>query len=222
MSNPLTGGKTALQSITIRALIANMLIKVGAAVGLDLAADDLDQLLLWGVTLAALIPDVIAWYGRVRARTRIVSGGDGPPDATTPIIVLCMIALATAAGCAKTPAARWAQGRGAVTATQEVILQQHGAGVISDADLVAIDPFIQSARGALDRAKAFLPDGGPDFDFYLDLATDVLSRVKAFREKHHESRSDSRGDRLGTDDHPLWRGAGSPAGDGGRNYHRAA
>lgn len=80
-------------------------------------------------------------------------------------------------GCATTPAARWAQARQTLTTAQNTILESHRAGLVSDKDLVALDPFVKAVRGALDRAAAELPAGGSAFDFYMNLATDALTNL---------------------------------------------
>lgn len=102
------------------------------------------------------------------------------------VITSCRIAilltlLLCLAGCAVTPTARWAQARDALTTGQNVTLQLHDAGVVSDEELVAADQGVQAARRALSIAESQLPDGGQTFEQWMHLVDGVLETLQQYQ-----------------------------------------
>jgi hypothetical protein len=85
--------------------------------------------------------------------------------------------LVFGAGCAKSPTARWAQARDALTVAQNTARAANQNGALSNKDFIAIDPFAQAVRGALAEAEKELPDGGKTFDWYMNLAERVLRQL---------------------------------------------
>lgn len=96
------------------------------------------------------------------------------------------IACLMLAACATSPEARWAQARDGLTTTQDVVLILHDAGEISDEQLVReIDPAVQVARAALQKAEESLPDGPGVMD-YLDVAEAAVRRLAAKKARYTE------------------------------------
>ena len=88
------------------------------------------------------------------------------------------------AACASTPTARWAQSRDTLTTTQDLVLILHEAGAVSDETLVhRIDPAVQVARAALQKAEEALPDGPGVYD-YLEVAEAAVGRLAAVRAEY--------------------------------------
>jgi hypothetical protein len=114
------------------------------------------------------------------------------------------------AGCAATPSKQWAQGREALTTTQNVLLQQAAAGNLSGEDLIAIDPLIQSARTALDVAETQLPEGGKSFESYMQIVESILTKLLEIQAKEsaNGNRSHSLNDRGSQGNHLRPRLAG--------------
>ena len=67
----LTGAKSASSSLTIQALVVGLLIKGVAAIGYTIDPAAATTAAVWGTTLVLAVPDLIAWWGRVRATKRI-------------------------------------------------------------------------------------------------------------------------------------------------------
>ncbi len=217
-----------------------LLVHVLNGVALTFPAD-----LAW-VKVAAILSSTMVQmgYGQSRQQQQIAAMNTNASNgiATAPtthgtvqpqrfhaMFLLVMLGVLFAGGCVgKTPTARWAETRAALTATQDIIVQQKKAGVISNADYVAIYPFFKSAQGALERAKAQLPNGGTNFEFFLDLAKDVLTKIEAYQagdrpEGKPNARDTNTGrDRVGQGVHRLPRLAGQAAGADRGNYARAA
>jgi len=100
----------------------------------------------------------------------------------SPLLVVWLVFAMV--GCASTPADRWFQERSALTTATSLISQAHEAGVISDADLVEkVDPSIKAARRYLDLAFDRLPDGGDEFESFMDALDAVLATLGEFSKK---------------------------------------
>lgn len=134
------------------------------------------------------------------------SAADAFPDDDTPagkglmgigLAVLLMLGV----GCQLTPEQRWYSAQDSLNTARSVVLTAHASGLISDRDLLAIDPIEKSVRAALDAAKEALDSGATDrsVDFYLGLAEQTLTRLIT-----HLERTKRDGERTGT----------SPAGSG--------
>jgi PBP1b-binding outer membrane lipoprotein LpoB len=97
--------------------------------------------------------------------------------------VLAAIALVLA-GCASSPEARWAQARTTLTTAQDSALVLHSTGAIDDETLVdRVNPAVQTARVALERAEALLPDEPGVLDM-LDIAEAAVRRLEAVRKEY--------------------------------------
>lgn len=96
---------------------------------------------------------------------------------TLAALLLGVLGAALCGGCAADPTARWAQARDTFTQAEKQVLLQHKLGNVSDRDLIALDAFAQAIRSALAAAEQRLPEGGKTFDWYMDLAEDVLTRL---------------------------------------------
>lgn len=90
---------------------------------------------------------------------------------------LIALLAAIAGGCAKSPTAQHAQAMSAMTTTQNLIRQRHQAGLLDDADIVALDPYVQAARAGVIEAGAGLPEGGPFFETALRAAMTSLEHL---------------------------------------------
>lgn len=100
--------------------------------------------------------------------------------------MLPVAVLIFAAGCARTPEARWMQARAALTEAQDVAIVLHDAGAVDDETLVrTIAPAVIIAREALDRARTLLPDGA-GIGAWLDVAESAIVRLVAIRERYAE------------------------------------
>jgi hypothetical protein len=93
------------------------------------------------------------------------------------LIPLLFVVAATNIGCANSPTSRWAQERDGLTTAQNTILSARANEFLTDADLIALDPFVQAVRTALKDAQAQLPAGGDLFDSYLSQAIDALTHL---------------------------------------------
>lgn len=89
------------------------------------------------------------------------------------VVAACLLCLA---GC-RTPTQEWAAARETLTAAQDGVLELHAGGIISDKELVQIDVAAQTARRALAVAETRLPDGGPEFEDWMNVAQEALQRL---------------------------------------------
>lgn len=97
---------------------------------------------------------------------------------------LAVAACLLLAACASDPTTRWAQARDTLTTTQDVVLILHASGSVSDETLVRkIDPAVQVARAALQKAEDALPDG-PGVSDYLDVAEAAVRRLTAVQAEY--------------------------------------
>ncbi|MGB7156687.1 MAG: hypothetical protein WBD40_01395 [Tepidisphaeraceae bacterium] len=213
------GGKTALQSVTIRGALIVLVSQLLALLKFTVDVEMLDAIADWVFAAVALVGGAISLWGRLNATRKITSGdgGDGQSGSALRALLLmgCLtLFCAAGAGCAKSPTARWAQARDGLSLAQNEIRTAHTAGAIGDADFVALDPFAQAVRGAIKKAEADLPAGKGSFDFYMDLAEQVLLQltnpVPQPRSKDKEARNGRATGPVsaGSRDSSGWRGAG--------------
>jgi hypothetical protein len=93
-------------------------------------------------------------------------------------ILLAIAATLMLVGCSTSPTQRWAAARESLTTFQNVTLQLHSDGLVSDKDIVAMDPAVKAARKGLAVAESYLPDGGQDFDAWLDIVRQALGELR--------------------------------------------
>jgi hypothetical protein len=94
--------------------------------------------------------------------------------------LLLLLPCLALGGCATSSVDRWYQAQDTLTTTRNAILIQHGAGNISDEDLVVLDGYEKAVRRSLAVVKEMLddPDSDPQqLEFYLDLADRVLDQL---------------------------------------------
>jgi len=89
-----------------------------------------------------------------------------------------LLILLVLVACSSNPTNRWGQARLTLSTTQDTILIAHTAGLVDDQLIVAIDPVVQAARAALDKAAMFLPDGGSGFEAYMQIVEAMLIRLE--------------------------------------------
>jgi hypothetical protein len=90
--------------------------------------------------------------------------------------LLCVLICVGFVGC-RTPTRDWAAARETLTAAQNGVLELHAGGVIGDAELVRIDIAVQTARRALAVAETRLPEGGPEFEDWMEVAREALEAL---------------------------------------------
>lgn len=187
------------------------------------------------VAIGALLVDLLihrAETGSLLARAgervaRRSSHGTRLPAVLLPL-ALAGALVTTAGGCAQTPEQRWYQAQDTLSTARKVILAQHEAGNIDDAQLVALDRVEQAARSALNEAVHHLGEADTEADFWLDLAEQALGRLIEHyqqREQRNEpSRVDGPGDTGSRFDQDRPGDRGVPAAAGGRvsGPHRRA
>lgn len=100
------------------------------------------------------------------------------PRTIIPSLALVILTL-TLAACSSNPTNRWAQGAIALTQAEETILVMHELGRIDDETLVSLEPSIVGAKASLDKAKTYLPEGGPLFDVIWSGFTEYLIELQA-------------------------------------------
>ncbi|MCC5830135.1 MAG: hypothetical protein JJU36_11870 [Phycisphaeraceae bacterium] len=91
------------------------------------------------------------------------------------VLILLVLALCSAAGCAATPEDRWYQQREALNTANRAYLAN--VPLMSDEQIVYHGQLLQAARSSLEQAKAHLPGGGPAFDTTLDIVEAILIRL---------------------------------------------
>lgn len=109
------------------------------------------------------------------------NGGVMKTPAKPAIILAACLLLA---GCSSTPAERWAAARSSVTTAQDVTMALHETEVISDEDVLAIGPYIVTARGLVNAAYPLIDEGGPEFDAKLAETRDILKKVRTELKEH--------------------------------------
>jgi hypothetical protein len=82
------------------------------------------------------------------------------------LMLIVLLALATAAGCAATPEDRWFQQRDALNTANRIYLAN--VPQMTDEQIVHYGELLQTAREQLNEAEAQLPEGGSSFDTMLD------------------------------------------------------
>ena len=95
------------------------------------------------------------------------------------LLLLCVMV-----SCAASPADRWFQQRSLLTTTTALMIEAHESGLISDQELVeTVDPAIQSARSYLNKAFLRLPEGGDEFDSFMDALDAILITLAEIEKK---------------------------------------
>ena len=93
-------------------------------------------------------------------------------------LFVAIVASVAMVSCASNPTNRWAQARVTLTTTQDSVVISHRAGLVSDQDLLRVDPIVQAARAALDKAEQYLPNGGTSFESYMGILDSMLMRLE--------------------------------------------
>lgn len=192
---------------------------------IPIASDELRTVAESVVGLIGLIVTVRARWQQgdlhlVAPKNTTPPASGSPPAGTLALLLSLGVLCLGLGGCAATPTARWAQARSALTAAEQVLIQQAKAGNISPQHVVAADVLVKGARQALTLAEARLPDGGPQFDDYLRVIDSVLASVAQLQQQ--EAPSGTRGNH-----HPraAWDSAlglcdaAGPARPGERQHH---
>lgn len=94
-------------------------------------------------------------------------------------MALCGLAALTVflSGCGTTPTARWTSTAEGFNAARKVVLSLHQNDIIDDPTLIELDKVEKVGRGALDVAYTQLPDGGDNFENWLDIAKGSLTEL---------------------------------------------
>lgn len=100
------------------------------------------------------------------------------PKRTIPLLALLLVLTA----CQTSPTERWAVARQSLTTTQDVLSTLHDGGMIEDEQMLQTEPFIKTARAALVKAEALLPDE-PGVDEYLDVVAAALAKLEETKRK---------------------------------------
>jgi flavin-binding protein dodecin len=82
------------------------------------------------------------------------------------------------AGCGSSPTSRWIAARETLTAAQDSVVFMHESEVITDETLVQAHGWAISARVALEVARRNLPEGGPDFESWLEVVAAGIERMR--------------------------------------------
>jgi hypothetical protein len=85
------------------------------------------------------------------------------------LTALAAIACLVLAGCQGNPTQRWVRSAGWFEHGVRASLAAHDRGVIDDDTLRRLDPVVEGANSALDRAYLRLPDGGTEFEAAMDI-----------------------------------------------------
>jgi hypothetical protein len=186
----MTGFKAWYQSIGIWGSLGT--IVVGILDVLHIAHGDTIQegMNTWSAALAVVIGGLISLYGRIRATRQIgpaVGNSGSGPGTTFPLLLIVGIfaMLLTAGGCAS-PRSQWAVAQTTLNQTEHTLVSAHQAGLISDKDFLATEPFVKASRAALERADAELAASGPDekpsdkVKFYLDIEQATVVQLNKF------------------------------------------
>ena len=95
---------------------------------------------------------------------------------TLPVLLILLLA-----GCASSPSRQWAQANESFIAAQDLIGIAHDAGILSDEDLVATEPYVMAARAALDKAEENF-DNPDRFNAYLQAARSAIVEIGKYQE----------------------------------------
>lgn len=183
----------------------------------------------WTPLITAIVTLAISVIAGISYEDGKEKSAGGPGGQIVPSLLAALLAagLLLAGGCAaKSPAARWASARDALTRVQETVLLQHRIGNVSDEDLIALDQIVRGVRASLDRAAGELPSGGPAFETYLNLAERVLdelieSQSKTKMEAGHDGSGHSRAGEIGDVAHAVLLAAGRDRATGRPDQRRA-
>ena len=118
---------------------------------------------------------------------------------TISLLILALLVV----GCHQSPTARWMTARKSLTVTERGLVTANDVGLLSDHKFVATDPAIKGARASLDKAAAYLPEGGDVFviimtavDRWLAEMLRVYTEAMAEPEPLAEGASEEPGDAL--------------------------
>lgn len=92
------------------------------------------------------------------------------------VAVAFLLALSACAG--MSPTRQWANSREALTLANAAYIAASQANRIDDEQRVYYGELLQAARASIARAEALLPEGGDQFQNYLDIASAVLVKVQ--------------------------------------------
>lgn len=89
---------------------------------------------------------------------------------------MTVLLLVLLASCSSNPTGRWAQTQETLTGVMEttVLLAED----LSTEQIKTLDRQFRAAQTTLDKAKTYLPDGGPTFDYLMDLTWTYLNTLK--------------------------------------------
>lgn len=93
------------------------------------------------------------------------------------LMLIVLLAVVSAAGCAATPEDRWFQQRETLNTANRVYLAH--VPTMTDEQIVHCGELLQTARASLEEARVHLPQGGSAFDTTLDIVESILARVIA-------------------------------------------
>jgi len=94
-----------------------------------------------------------------------------------------LIALALLIGCSGTPNARYTKANYLLGAAEGALATSSTSGLLPDEVMVATEPAIRTAHGALDVCKTQLPEGGDTFDKWLDIALGAIHGLESMNQQ---------------------------------------
>lgn len=134
-----------------------------------------------------------------------------------------LLALIPAMGCSTDPSQRWVETSIGLRLTADAVNSAYDAGELSDEDLLALWPYFETAKTAVDEAFGLLPEGRAPFDGLMSTARLYMDKLreKAQEAKDEPGKADSdsgpgdegeRGSARGND--IAWSGSSREAGRG--------
>ncbi|MFA9478532.1 hypothetical protein ACERK3_09510 [Phycisphaerales bacterium AB-hyl4] len=100
------------------------------------------------------------------------------------ILLLGLAMLFGGVGCAGSPETRWAQQREALISINDAVSDLYEGGVLGDADMVAIHPYLVAARVALAQAWLAHESDAPDeFDEALTRARESIAAARRWLQR---------------------------------------
>ena len=134
--------------------------------------------------------------GGVMARPGDVKNGNRLDSPTSRVLTLFLLpaVLIGASGCSATPKDAWLTQRDALTTANRVYIA--ASPMMSAEQRVEYGELLQAARMSLEKAQAKLPDGGLEFEAYLDVVESILAKwsQQQLKERYND---DSSGNPLG-------------------------
>jgi len=100
--------------------------------------------------------------------------------------ITALLVLVALVGCGASPAKQWKQAALVFQGTEKSLNLAHDSGLVQDEDLVALQPYLQMGKGALDEAfnqmvadlaAGTTPQGGEVFERFLDVVEEAIARV---------------------------------------------